>query len=109
MGQLGARVGKLAGELEEERRLNQSLWENQGEWQRWAEVELAVLKETKDTEIQELKDQVRDLMFFMEVQCPVKMSPLKDKIASGSVVVGEAPPPPCPGGGGGAGGAAGQA
>ena len=65
---------------------------------------MAVLKETKDTEIQELKEQVRDLMFFMEAQSQVKESLLKDEISgvpdeieSGSVTVGEAPPPPGPG------------
>jgi BRCA1-associated protein len=96
VGQLGARVAKLAGELEEERQLNLSLRENQEEWQtrlRRAEVEVGVIKNTKDTEIQELKEQVRDLMFFMEAQSQVKESPLKDEIESGSVTVGEAPPP----------------
>ena len=48
-------------------------------------------------QVQELKEQVRDLMFFMVAQSQVKESPLKDEVASGSVTVGEAPPPPGPG------------
>merc|ERR1712012_763323 len=96
VGQLVSKVGKLGGELEEERQLNKSLRENQDEWQtrlKKAEVEVAVLQKTKDREILELQEQVRDLMFFMEAQSKVKESPLKDEIQGGSITVGDAPPP----------------
>ena len=62
--QLGTRVAKLATELEEEKQLNRSLRDNQGEWQtrlKRAEVEVAVMKQKKDSEIQELKEQVLHL------------------------------------------------
>ena len=48
-----------------------------------------ILKEKKDGEIQELKEQVRDLMFYMEAQSKVGASPLKEEIQEGNVVVPE--------------------
>ena len=53
-------------------------------------IEINVIKEVKDKEIGELKEQVRDLMFYLEAQAKVKDSPMKDEIEGGSVVVGEA-------------------
>ena len=56
---------------------------------RRAEVEISVLKEVKDKEVTELKEQVRDLMFFLEAKEKVKDSPLKTEIEEGSIVVAE--------------------
>jgi len=100
IGQLCGKVTKLMTDLEEEKQLNRSLRENQAEWQtklRRAEVEAAVTKQTKDTEIQELREQVRDLMFYMEAQAKVKDSELKEEIQNGSITVGEAPEKPVKG------------
>ena len=86
------RLNKLASEVEEERQMNACLRRNQEEWQsklRRSEVELAVVNETKDREIQELKDQVRDLMFFLESQAKIQESPLKGEIEGGQIVIGE--------------------
>ena len=47
------------------------------------------MKEVKDKEIGELKEQVRDLMFYLEAQAKVKESPLKNDIEGGSIFMGE--------------------
>jgi len=93
LSQLSVKVGKLASELNEEKQLNKSLRQNQEEWQlklKKAEIEVNVIKEVKDKEIEDLKEQVRDLMFYLEAQAKVKDSPLKNDIEGGSIVVGEA-------------------
>ena len=65
------KISKLSTELTEEKQLNKSLRENQEGWQiqlKKKEIELNVTKEIKDKEIFELKEQVRDLMFFLEAK-----------------------------------------
>merc|ERR1711864_31332 len=92
LSSLTSKVNKLSSQMEEEMQLNTSLRQNQEEWQtklKRSEVELAVVKQTKDQEIQELKDQVRDLMFYLEAQIKVQESPLKGEIEEGQIVVGE--------------------
>merc|ERR1712025_689847 len=93
LSQMSAKLGKLTSDLNEEKQLNKSLRQNQEEWQcklKRAEIEVNVIKEVKDKEIEDLKEQVRDLMFYLEAQAKVKDSPLKNDIEGGSIVVGEA-------------------
>eukprot|EP00092_Neocalanus_flemingeri_P012762 GFUD01013752.1.p1 GENE.GFUD01013752.1~~GFUD01013752.1.p1 ORF type:complete len:614 (-),score=212.76 GFUD01013752.1:76-1917(-) len=93
LSQMSIKFGKLSTELEEEKQLNKSLRQNQEEWQtrlKRAEIEINVIKEVKDKEIGELKEQVRDLMFYLEAQAKVKESPMKSEIEGGSIVMGEA-------------------
>ena len=54
-------------ELSEERQLGKALRNNQQQWQ----TKVAKLQEendSKDKEVAELKEQVRDLMFFIDAQ-----------------------------------------
>ena len=93
LSQMSVKVGKLTSELSEEKQLNKSLRQNQEEWQtklKRSEIEVNVIKEVKDKEIGELKEQVRDLMFYLEAQAKVKDSPMKNDIEGGSIVMGEA-------------------
>merc|ERR1712029_1177761 len=79
-------------ELKDEKQLNTSLRNNQDEWQikvKKSEIELNVTKEIKDKEIFELKEQVRDLMFFLEAKEKVQESNFKDEIEEGDIVVPE--------------------
>merc|ERR1719495_905035 len=92
LAQMSVKVGKLTSELSEEKQLNKSLRENQEEWQtklKKTEVQLNVTKEVKDREISDLKDQVRDLMFFLEGRDKVQESPLKNELEEGSIIVAE--------------------
>lgn len=45
------------------------------------------LQMEKDSEINELKEQIRDLMFYMEAQNVIAKSDLKDEIATSSISV----------------------
>ena len=93
---LSARVTKLQAELDEERELNKCLASNQDVYQR----KLAALEESvkrleldKDKEIEELKAQLRDLMFYLDAQH--KMSEMKDvskeELEQSRLVVNEPP------------------
>jgi len=82
----------VTAELTEEKQLNESLRKNQADWQnkvKRSDVEIGVIKEVKDREVGELKEQVRDLMFYLESQATVGASPLKEEIQEGSIVVTE--------------------
>merc|ERR1719347_335985 len=92
VSQLCQKLEKLSKEFSEEKQLNKSLRENQEEWQtklKKTEVQLNVTKEVKDREISDLKDQVRDLMFFLEGRDKVQESPLKNELEEGSIIVAE--------------------
>jgi len=90
--QLNQKLSKLSTELTEEKQLNKSLRENQDDWQlklKRTEIELNVTKEVKDKEISDLKEQVRDLMFFLEAKDKVQESEYKDEIEEGNIIVAE--------------------
>jgi len=90
--QLSQKLSKLSTELTEEKQLNKSLRENQDDWQhklKRTEIELNVTKEMKDKEISDLKEQVRDLMFFLEAKDKVQESEFKDEIEEGNIIVAE--------------------
>ena len=90
--QLMQKLNKLSTELTEEKQLNKSLRDNQDDWQtklKRTEIELSVTKQVKDKEITDLKEQVRDLMFFLESRDKVEESQLKDEIQEGNIIVAE--------------------
>ena len=90
--QMMQKISKLTTELTEEKQLNRSLTDNQEEWQvklKKTEIELNVTKELKEKEITDLRDQVRDLMFFLEAKEKVQESPYKDEIEEGNIIVAE--------------------
>ena len=98
VGQLCQKLDKVTKEFAEEKQLNKSLRENQEGWQtklKKTEVELNVTKELKEREISDLKDQVRDLMFFLEGRDKVQESPMKSELEEGSIIVAE-PSEPTP-------------
>ncbi|XP_037076806.1 BRCA1-associated protein-like, partial [Pollicipes pollicipes] len=67
--QLTQRLNRCLKELQEEREINKSLRENQTGWQeriQQLETSLNSMKSEKDKEVLDLKEQVRDLMFFLE-------------------------------------------
>ncbi|XP_050443322.1 BRCA1-associated protein [Adelges cooleyi] len=78
--------------LDEECQMNSALRKNQTEWHdkfSRLENEFTNYKVTKDQEISELKDQVRDLMFFLEAQNTIDKSANRDDILNGSLIVDE--------------------
>lgn len=90
--QLTTKLTTTLRELVEERQMIKALQSNQSQWQtRYSSLEQKFdeLKLNNEREIGDLKDQIRDLMFYMEAQNAIANSDLKDEIASTSVTVKE--------------------
>ncbi|CAO1381134.1 unnamed protein product [Diamesa serratosioi] len=87
--------GKLTNvmkDLAEEQQFGKNLQLNHVSWQtKYSNLEK--LYKDKEQEVVELKEQVRDLMFYMEAQNTISNSEMKDEIIEGSVTVGESPQP----------------
>lgn len=67
-----------------------ALQTNQSSWQtKYTSLEekFKQYQQEKDFEIAELKEQIRDLMFYMEAQNLIAKSELKDEIATSSITV----------------------
>lgn len=91
--QLSILLNKTKQELQEECDMNKCLRENQLDWQkRLKEVEskLAEVQQTKDREIQELQEQLRDLMFYLDAKDKISSasSDIRQEIQEGTIVVG---------------------
>lgn len=87
---LQSRLALYNKELSDEKHVADAFRTNQTEWQskfQSTESKLKEVQAVKDAEIVDLKEQIRDLMFYMEAQNTIEKSELKDEIASGSVVV----------------------
>src|SRR5699024_6415699 len=64
---LSQKLNKTVSSFEEEKELNKSLRKNQEEWAKKL-VEIEKAKELKDAEVNDLRDQLRDLMFYLEAK-----------------------------------------
>lgn len=90
--QLSSRLNQTQNELAEERQISKAMQENQLAWQKkYSELEEKFnhYKSEKDSEISELKEQLRDIMFYFEAEKQVMASDQRDEIAEGQIVVGE--------------------
>ncbi|XP_054276421.1 BRCA1-associated protein-like [Macrosteles quadrilineatus] len=90
--QLTTRLNQTQNELTEERQMSKAMQANQSAWQKkYSELEdkFNCFKSEKDKEISELKEQLRDIMFYFEAEKQVMASEQKDEIAEGHIVVGE--------------------
>lgn len=70
--------------------MSKALQSNQISWQSkytLLETNYRKFQIEKEGEINELKDQIRDLMFYMEAQNTIANSDLKDEIATSSISV----------------------
>ncbi|KAG8230869.1 hypothetical protein J437_LFUL011510 [Ladona fulva] len=71
--------------------MSKSMQENQLVWQervQYLEKKFEDQKREKEQEIESLKEQLRDVMFYLEAQNQIAKSPDRDDIAGGEVVVG---------------------
>jgi len=92
LSDLQSKLNKTSRQLEEEKHMNKSLCQNQSEWQTKVEKsqkEMEVAQAKKDREIQELQEQVRDLMFYVEAQQKIAASPLGQEMKDGDLVMPE--------------------
>lgn len=72
--------------------MNKALQFNQSSWESKCtalEEKFQKYQAEKEAEIKDLKDQIRDLMFYMEAQNVVANSQLKDEIAGTSISINE--------------------
>ncbi|XP_013412070.1 BRCA1-associated protein [Lingula anatina] len=96
--QLSSRVCKLSTELQEEKEMNKCLRENQQTWQeKFKKLQVNVDKEAekKNMEIADLKEQLRDVMFYLEAQQKLSSPGLavtQEELQGGQVIVGESSP-----------------
>ncbi|CAG9815071.1 unnamed protein product [Phaedon cochleariae] len=87
-----SKLSATLNELSEERQLGKALRNNQQQWQTKVttlEEKFNELKIHKEKETEELREQVRDLMFFIDAQRVIGESEHKEDIAGGSVTIGE--------------------
>lgn len=83
-------MAQIQAELTEEKDLREALQSNQTSWQAKCK-KLQDELSTKEAEITDLKEQNRDLMFFLGAQKQIDESVDRDEIATGRIVI---PPSP---------------
>ncbi|KAJ9588923.1 hypothetical protein L9F63_017801 [Diploptera punctata] len=94
--QLSSKLATTQSELQDEQQMNKSLQQNQQVWQtkfQSLEKQFNEYKDKKDKELEDVKEQLRDVMFFLEAQKQISESADRDEIAEGRIVIGEAAPP----------------
>lgn len=85
------KLEKTQMELAEEKALRKSLEMNQTSWQtkhKQLNDELVEYKSKKEAELVDLKEQLRDVMFFFEAQKQIENSADRDEIAEGRIIIG---------------------
>ncbi|KAL1453831.1 hypothetical protein WDU94_010142 [Cyamophila willieti] len=86
------KLSQVQAELSEERQMSAALRQNQKDWQvkvNKLETEMKTLREEKQKETAELKDQLRDIMFYLEAQNTIAKADNTGEIQEGHVIVGE--------------------
>ncbi|XP_075220772.1 BRCA1-associated protein isoform X2 [Lycorma delicatula] len=81
--QQNSKINQLQVELNEEREINRALQQNQLVFQEKLKAQ--------EAELQDLREQLRDLMFTLEAGRQIAASEDRDDIAGGRIVVGEQP------------------
>lgn len=85
---MNARLTTCSKDLAEEKQFSKTRQLNNTTWQNKCTA-LEKLYKEKEQEVADLKEQVRDLMFYMDAQNKISQSEYKDEIAEGSVTVGD--------------------
>jgi BRCA1-associated protein len=93
---MNQKYAKALGDLKEEKQVNKCLAEDK---QKWEEMVAKLKKQHEEYvqstsgEISDLKEQLRDIMFFLEAQKLIEESPLQQEITDGQVVVDQSQNP----------------
>ncbi|XP_022108834.1 BRCA1-associated protein-like isoform X2 [Acanthaster planci] len=93
--QLSSRLSKITAELKEEKEMNRCLRDNQQLWQtKVMELEKKCNEDSKQKqgEIDDLKEQLRDLMFYLDAQQKIGSTSedTRQEIQDGQIVIGAA-------------------
>jgi BRCA1-associated protein len=97
--QVIGRLGTAQSDLQDEQQINRALQQNQTAWQskfQALEKEFNGYKIDKDKELADVREQLRDVMFYLEAQKQISESADRDEIAEGRIVIGEAAQPSTP-------------
>ncbi|XP_065207884.1 BRCA1-associated protein [Planococcus citri] len=89
---LSTKLAQTQSQLNEEKELCKALQRNQATWQEkfsGLENEFKQYKSTKELQLNELKDQLRDVMFYLEAQKKIGESAEREEIAEGTIVIAE--------------------
>ncbi|KAI7693068.1 hypothetical protein SSS_02121 [Sarcoptes scabiei] len=94
LNQSNQKMQKIQTELNDEKELNRCLRKNQEELtKKIADVEdkLNESQKTRASEVEELRDQIRDLMFFLEAKDKLQSIPetSKEEIESGTILINQ--------------------
>lgn len=95
LNQLSGKLNKLTEELAEEKELNKALTKNQGIWQdklKETEDRMVNLLTDKEKQLSDLKEQVRDLMFYLEAKDKVEQvsdPELHQELQTGKIIIEE--------------------
>ncbi|KZC04189.1 PREDICTED: BRCA1-associated protein [Dufourea novaeangliae] len=90
--QVSNKLVQVQAELTEEKELRKALELNQVTWQdkyKTLQNEMTEYQSTKQAEVTDLKEQVQDLMFYIDAQKKVENSELREEIASGRIMIPE--------------------
>ncbi|XP_034952400.1 BRCA1-associated protein [Chelonus insularis] len=93
---VNSKLSQAQNELTEEKELRRALEQNQLSWQskyKQLQDEFTQYKNNKEGEVKDMKEQIRDLMFFLEAQKQIENSAEKDEIAAGTIIVPETSKP----------------
>ncbi|CAG2194195.1 BRAP [Mytilus edulis] len=98
---LHSRLTKVLSELQEEKQMNKCLLENQQVWQKKVltlESQVKDLTCTKEKEITELREQLRDVMFYLEAQQKLSSATeiSQEEIQDGKITLGASGNTPSP-------------
>ncbi|XP_054747900.1 BRCA1-associated protein [Anastrepha obliqua] len=92
LAQNNTKLKELQKQLAEESEFSKTLQINHSSWQtKYATLEnqYKEYKEAREAELNDVKEQLRDIMFYMQAQSKIAESDMKDDIVGGTVVVPE--------------------
>ncbi|CAB3369077.1 Hypothetical predicted protein [Cloeon dipterum] len=91
---LNTKLASAKSELQQEVSMSQSMQQNQSAWeQKFGDLEKKFnnYQSEKEKELADVREQLRDVMFFFEAKNQISQSELKDEITEGQIVM---PPTP---------------
>ncbi|XP_063241292.1 BRCA1-associated protein [Bacillus rossius redtenbacheri] len=92
MQQMASKLAATQSELHDERQMSRALQQNLATWQTKftsLEQQFHEFKDAKEKELLDVKEQLRDVMFFLEAQKQISQSEDREEIAEGRIVIGE--------------------
>ncbi|XP_012250840.2 BRCA1-associated protein isoform X2 [Athalia rosae] len=87
-----AKLNQTVSELSEERQLSAALQTNLASWQakhKQLQQEFGEYKGATESEMTDLREQLRDVMFFLEAQKEIENSANREEIAAGRIIIGQ--------------------